>query len=139
MNISSHSRPSHFFLACYFFVERRLKCPGLLKNCSHLHIHTVMYFLFYFNWKTHQTSPKCLTPCTFTSTTHFLYPTFFFICFALHFFFSSNHPIIIIFESPTKKNYGVGMRRKRRKKNRFPFFYFVVCGCVCCLKMRKLS
>lgn len=105
--------PAHrTFLAYSFFAQQRLKCPGLLKNCSHLHIHTVMYFLFYFNWKTHQTSPKPLTPYTFTSTTHFLYPTF---LFALRFSFN---PIIIIFESPTKKN---STGRRKKEKNRFPF------------------
>lgn len=79
--------PAHHTLLAYsFFAQQRLKCPGLLKNCSHLHIHTVMYFLFYFNWKTHQTSPKSLTPSTFTSTTHFLYSTF---LFALRFSLST--------------------------------------------------
>lgn len=47
-------------VACSFVRSLALKMPGSPekneeKSCSHLHIYNVMYFLFYFNWKTHQT------------------------------------------------------------------------------------
>lgn len=69
--------------------------PGFSKNCSHLHIHSVMYFLYYFNWKSHQSiQPYHTLLVSKPTSTHFLSNFLFaFRCFCT---------TIIIFVSSTR-------------------------------------
>lgn len=101
-------------VACSFVRSLALKMPGSPekneeKSCSHLHIYNVMYFLFYFNWKTHQT---ILPP------RNIFYPNFY-----LLFLFFMHQPPRQPARAPTRKN-------------SFPVLTFY--GCVCCLEMRKM-
>lgn len=96
--------------------HKHLKMPGSAEKLHcHLHIYNVMYFLFYFNWKTHPTIQPKSVPIShlMPPSRHIFYPTF-----------SRFFPATILFVHPSAPFHGSSTT--------------TLCRCIRCLKMRKM-
>lgn len=74
-------RFTFFSLFILLGVHEHLKMPGSPEKLHcHLHIYNVMYFLFYFNWKTHPTIQPKSVPISHLLDTFFIQLFHVFFC-----------------------------------------------------------